>query len=126
MKKFLALLLAALMVLSAVACTAPAAPSDGGAAPAAEEEAQNDEGEGEAAPAPAGEVHVLTWSNAATVQYLNSIVDGVFHQYFPVWPNPVNLLVATITGTKTSCHDEKCGIHAFSLSSARSIYLSGA
>ena len=82
MKKFLALLLAALMVLSAVACTAPAAPSDGGAAPAAEEEAQNDEGEGEAAPASAGEVHVLTWSNAATVQYLNSIVDG-FHEAYP-------------------------------------------
>ncbi len=80
MKKILALLLAALMVLSAAACTAPAQ-NGGNNTPAANEE-KEEKGEAELASAEAKEVHVLTWSNAATVDYLNSIVDG-FHEAYP-------------------------------------------
>lgn len=82
MKKILALLLAAVMIFAAAACQAPAANNGSDAAPAAEAEDNAEAEDAEAPAADSGEVHVLTWSNAATVNYLNSIAED-FHAAYP-------------------------------------------
>ena len=79
LRKVLCVLLAVLMVAALTACSggttggAPAADKPAADAPAAD--APADSGEGTP-------VEVLTWSNAATVEYLKSIVDA-FHEAYP-------------------------------------------
>ena len=84
LRKVLCVLLAVLMVAALTACSGgttggapaadkPAADAPAADAPAAEAPAADDEGT---------PVEVLTWSNAATVEYLKSIVDA-FHEAYP-------------------------------------------
>ena len=41
----------------------------------------------------------------------DGIIDGVFHQDFTVGANAVHLFVTAVTGSESSCHDQKRRIH---------------
>ena len=85
MKQLLCLLLALLMIAALTACSggvtggAPAATQDGAAGT---DGADSSAGDDASAPAEGTSVDVLTWSNAATVEYLKSIADA-FHEAYP-------------------------------------------
>lgn len=85
LRKLLCLLLALLMIAALTACSggvtggAPAATQDGAAGT---DGADSSAGDDASAPAEGTSVDVLTWSNAATVQYLKDI-SAAFHEANP-------------------------------------------
>lgn len=85
LRKLLCLVLALLMIAALTACSggvtggAPAATQDGAAGTDGADSSAGDEA---STPAEGTSVDVLTWSNAATVEYLKSIADA-FHEAYP-------------------------------------------